>query len=119
MQERLDVYQRTGEPCPRCGRPIKRIVIGARSTHFCSWCQRLNAADRKHSSLALRTMTGGMVRRGRRWTELDAGDGSTGLSVAERTEAARAAVRTRTERTTRAAATRRAAARAGATPGGD
>jgi hypothetical protein len=31
MQERLQVYQRTGEPCPRCGRPIRRIVIGARS----------------------------------------------------------------------------------------
>ena len=31
----------TGEPCPRCGRPIRRIVIGARATHFCSWCQRL------------------------------------------------------------------------------
>ena len=44
MQEHLAVYQRTGEPCPRCGRPIKRIVIGARSTHFCSWCQRLPAA---------------------------------------------------------------------------
>ena len=41
MQEHLQVYQRTGEPCPRCGRPVKRIVIGARSTHFCSWCQRL------------------------------------------------------------------------------
>ena len=41
MQEHLQVYQRTGEPCPRCGRPIKRIVVGARSTHFCSWCQRL------------------------------------------------------------------------------
>ena len=46
MQERLDVYQRAGEPCPRCGRPIRRIVIGARATHFCSWCQRLPAADR-------------------------------------------------------------------------
>ena len=47
MQERLDVYQRTGEPCRRCGRPVKRVVIGARSTHFCSWCQRLPATDRK------------------------------------------------------------------------
>jgi formamidopyrimidine-DNA glycosylase len=116
MQERLDVYQRTGEPCPRCGRPIRRIVIGARSTHFCSWCQRLPAADRKQAHLALRTMTGGGVRRGRRWTELDAGDGSTGLNEAERAEAARAAARARTERTKRAAATRRAAARAAATP---
>jgi hypothetical protein len=29
------------------------IVIGARSTHFCSWCQRLPAADRKASRLIL------------------------------------------------------------------
>ena len=41
MQERLQVYQRAGEACPRCGRPLRRIVLGARSTHFCSWCQRL------------------------------------------------------------------------------
>ena len=46
MQERLDVYQRTGQPCHRCGRPIRRIVIGIRATHFCSWCQRLPAAER-------------------------------------------------------------------------
>jgi formamidopyrimidine-DNA glycosylase len=46
MQHYLNVYGRTGEPCPRCGRPTRRIVIGARSTHFCSWCQRLPAAER-------------------------------------------------------------------------
>ena len=39
--ERLAVYQRTGQPCPRCGRPISRIVVGQRSTHFCPHCQRL------------------------------------------------------------------------------
>ena len=59
MQETLAVYQRTGEPCPRCGRPVKRIVIGARSTHFCSWCQRLPAADRADARAILRTATGG------------------------------------------------------------
>jgi formamidopyrimidine-DNA glycosylase len=37
--ERLAVYQRTGAPCLRCGRPIARIVIGQRSTHFCRRCQ--------------------------------------------------------------------------------
>jgi formamidopyrimidine-DNA glycosylase len=110
MQERLQVYQRTGEPCPRCGRPIKRIVIGARSTHFCSWCQRLGAKDRKGAAAILRTMTGGPRRAGVRWTEL-AGEGSLGLT---REEAAAAANRARTERTKRAAATRRAAARASA-----
>ena len=107
MQERLDVYQRTGEPCPRCGRALKRIVIGARSTHFCSWCQRLSAADRKASRAALRTMTGGTVRRGRRWTEFERPTG-----VAVEAQAALTAAMTRTERTKRAAATRRAAARA-------
>src|SRR5687768_7594886 len=40
MQERLMVYQRTTEPCRRCGRPIRRLVMGGRATHFCSWCQR-------------------------------------------------------------------------------
>ena len=108
MQERLQVYQRTGEPCPRCGRPIKRIVIGARSTHFCSWCQRLGAADRKGAAAILRTMTGGPRRAGGRWTQL-AGEGALGLT---RSEGALAATRARTERTKRAAATRRAAARA-------
>jgi formamidopyrimidine-DNA glycosylase len=37
--ERLAVYQRAGEPCLRCGRPIARIVVGQRSTHFCPRCQ--------------------------------------------------------------------------------
>src|SRR5436190_3452948 len=46
MQEHLAVYQRTGEPCSRCGRPIRRIVVGGRATHFCSWCQRLPAGQR-------------------------------------------------------------------------
>jgi formamidopyrimidine-DNA glycosylase len=36
---RLKVYQRTGQPCRRCGRPIRRLVIGGRSTHFCPHCQ--------------------------------------------------------------------------------
>jgi formamidopyrimidine-DNA glycosylase len=116
MQERLQVYQRTGEPCPRCGRPIKRIVIGARSTHFCSWCQRLGAADRKGAAAILRTMSGGARRRGGRWTEL-AGEGTLGLTPGEAAAAAAAATRARTERTKRAAATRRAAARASAAAG--
>jgi len=36
---RLRVYQRTGKPCRRCGRPIRRIVIAGRSSHFCPACQ--------------------------------------------------------------------------------
>ena len=34
------VYQRTGEACPRCGSLIRRMVIASRSTHFCPRCQR-------------------------------------------------------------------------------
>jgi formamidopyrimidine-DNA glycosylase len=34
------VYQRTGLPCRRCETPIKRILVGGRSTHYCPKCQR-------------------------------------------------------------------------------
>jgi formamidopyrimidine-DNA glycosylase len=40
-QHHLNVYGRESQPCPRCGRPIRRILIGARSAHFCPKCQRL------------------------------------------------------------------------------
>jgi formamidopyrimidine-DNA glycosylase len=38
--ERLCVYDHAGQPCPRCGRAIKRVVQAARSTFFCPQCQR-------------------------------------------------------------------------------
>jgi formamidopyrimidine-DNA glycosylase len=38
--ERLAVYDRAGRPCPRCGRPIRRIIQAARSTFYCPHCQR-------------------------------------------------------------------------------
>ena len=38
-EPRLRVYQRTGEPCRRCGRLIRRLVIAGRSSHFCPGCQ--------------------------------------------------------------------------------
>ena len=115
MQERLNVYQRAGEPCPRCGRPIRRIVVGGRATHFCSWCQRLSPADRVGAAAILRGMVprpgrGTSGKRGPRWTELD-GEGSLGRTPREEAEAAS---RSRAERTRRAAASRRAAARASA-----
>jgi formamidopyrimidine-DNA glycosylase len=34
------VYLRTGEPCRRCGTPIRRILLAGRGTHFCLRCQR-------------------------------------------------------------------------------
>jgi len=40
FEQSLAAYGQTDEPCPRCGTPIKRIVFGARSSHFCPRCQR-------------------------------------------------------------------------------
>ncbi len=38
-QNHLRVYDREGEPCPRCGARIKRLVLVGRSAHFCPRCQ--------------------------------------------------------------------------------
>jgi formamidopyrimidine-DNA glycosylase len=34
------VYDREGEPCPKCRAAIKRIAQGGRSTYFCPRCQK-------------------------------------------------------------------------------
>jgi formamidopyrimidine-DNA glycosylase len=39
-QNERRVYARKGEPCYVCGTAIKRIVLGARSTHYCPKCQK-------------------------------------------------------------------------------
>ncbi|MEI7435595.1 MAG: bifunctional DNA-formamidopyrimidine glycosylase/DNA-(apurinic or apyrimidinic site) lyase [bacterium] len=36
----LKVFRRDGQPCPRCGATLRRIVVGQRGTHFCASCQR-------------------------------------------------------------------------------
>lgn len=40
FQDQAWVYGRAGEPCRRCGTPIRRIVQGQRATFFCPICQR-------------------------------------------------------------------------------
>jgi formamidopyrimidine-DNA glycosylase len=109
MQERLDVYQRTGQPCPRCGRPIRRIVIGIRATHFCTWCQRLPVAERPAAARLLATMTprpgSGPGTRRRTPAGAPASGGMPGTAKDARGRAAR---------TRAAAAARRSAARRGA-----
>lgn len=35
----LNVYGHPGEPCPRCGTPILKTVVGQRGTHLCPACQ--------------------------------------------------------------------------------
>ena len=39
MQEEFLVHTREGEPCPRCGAAIARIVVSGRSTYYCPSCQ--------------------------------------------------------------------------------
>jgi formamidopyrimidine-DNA glycosylase len=40
FRRELRVYDREGEPCVACGAPIRRVVVGARSTYYCAHCQR-------------------------------------------------------------------------------
>jgi len=39
FQDRFLVHRRDGEPCPRCGRPIRKVVVGGRGTYVCEHCQ--------------------------------------------------------------------------------
>jgi formamidopyrimidine-DNA glycosylase len=39
-QDERHVYARSGEPCRACSAPIRRVVIGQRSAHYCPGCQR-------------------------------------------------------------------------------
>jgi formamidopyrimidine-DNA glycosylase len=48
MQDEFLVHTREGEPCPRCGGTIARIVVAGRSTYFCPDCQvRLRRKPRR------------------------------------------------------------------------
>ena len=38
--QELSAYGRGGEPCPRCGRPLRQASIGQRATVWCGHCQR-------------------------------------------------------------------------------
>jgi formamidopyrimidine-DNA glycosylase len=39
FRRKLYVYERGGEPCRRCGTPIRQTVQGQRSTYYCPECQ--------------------------------------------------------------------------------
>ncbi len=40
FQDRFLIHRRAGEPCPRCGTTIRKIVVGGRGTYVCERCQR-------------------------------------------------------------------------------
>ena len=62
MQDEFLVHTREGEPCPRCGERIARIVVSGRSTYFCANCQ--TRLRRKRGPSRARTRPRG-ARRGR------------------------------------------------------
>jgi formamidopyrimidine-DNA glycosylase len=39
FQDRFLVHRRAGEPCPRCGRTIVKMVVAGRGTYVCEGCQ--------------------------------------------------------------------------------
>jgi methylmalonyl-CoA mutase cobalamin-binding domain/chain len=39
-KHRRYIFERTGQPCPRCGTPIAHLRLGGRNTHYCPQCQR-------------------------------------------------------------------------------
>lgn len=38
--DRVRVYDREGEPCPRCGNPIRLEIVSSRKMFFCPACQK-------------------------------------------------------------------------------
>jgi len=40
FKQQLNVYDRENEPCTTCETPIKRIILGQRSTFYCPKCQK-------------------------------------------------------------------------------
>jgi formamidopyrimidine-DNA glycosylase len=39
-QQQASVYGRAGQPCPRCGLPIRRTVQAQRASYYCAGCQK-------------------------------------------------------------------------------
>jgi formamidopyrimidine-DNA glycosylase len=55
FQDRFLIHLRAGEPCVRCGRPVRKIVVGGRGTYVCEHCQprpRVRAAGARPRAAA-------------------------------------------------------------------
>jgi formamidopyrimidine-DNA glycosylase len=54
FQDRFLVHRRADEPCPRCGRIVRKIVVGGRGTYVCEHCQpRPRARSKPVSTVAV------------------------------------------------------------------
>jgi formamidopyrimidine-DNA glycosylase len=47
FQDRFLVHTREHEPCPNCGRPIRKLRAAGRGTYVCEHCQPRPRARRK------------------------------------------------------------------------
>ena len=47
MQDEFLVHRREGEPCPRCGGPVTKLVAAGRGTYVCPHCQRAPRRPRR------------------------------------------------------------------------
>jgi formamidopyrimidine-DNA glycosylase len=54
FQDRFLVHLREGEPCPRCGTTIRKIVVGGRGTYVCEHCQPRPRARRAPAARPVR-----------------------------------------------------------------
>jgi formamidopyrimidine-DNA glycosylase len=52
FQDRFAVHLRAGEPCPRCGASVRKIVVGQRGTYVCERCQPRPRARRRPAPAA-------------------------------------------------------------------
>jgi formamidopyrimidine-DNA glycosylase len=49
FQDSFLVHRRSGEPCPVCGRPVRKLVVGGRGTYVCEHCQPRPRPRRRRS----------------------------------------------------------------------
>ena len=54
----LHAYGREGEPCDRCGTPIRRVAFTNRSSFFCPHCQPVPRRPRRPATGAVPRLTG-------------------------------------------------------------
>jgi formamidopyrimidine-DNA glycosylase len=53
FQDQLLVHRREGEPCPRCGRPIRKLRVGGRGTYVCEHDQPRPRKPRRRPAAAI------------------------------------------------------------------
>jgi formamidopyrimidine-DNA glycosylase len=56
FQQLHQVYQRTGEPCLKCGKAIERVIVAGRSSHFCPQCQPIPRVRKRRRGVLSKAM---------------------------------------------------------------